>query len=280
MNRRDLLQRIVLGSSCVTIPLFGQPPSVRVLFFGNSHTYTHDVPTLFAALCNSTSMFTAMVDAVVDGGVSLKKLASDYPKTKALVTGAADGKPWDVLVLQEQSGQSCLGGLDAGVLADSTRAAHELIDLYKAANPNLVVILYQTWARHPREWTEGKAVVDVMGANAATMHRRMRDTHKLLLASCQEHVKGSKVKVIVSPVGDFWAAATKAHPEIDFYNPNDNNHASLKGAWMAALTILGSVAGRDAIVRASWHEGLSTEIAESLRKLLLDRPEVFREAGR
>lgn len=86
------------------------------------------------------------------------------------------------------------------------------------------------------------------------------------------------VRVQVSPVGDFWMEVLQLHPEIQLYS--DANHASPAGAWLAAYVLLGTIGGRAVIENAGWKGPIDEPTAVKLRRVVLDRPDIFHNAGK
>jgi hypothetical protein len=251
-----------------------------VAFLGNSHTYTHDVPGIFRAMLKSTGKIDPMVDSLTRPAAPLIEVVREERYFSSFVAEAPDGAPWDIVIAQEQSGHS------SGAASDETKRKefHEglisIIDGAKQRNPNLVVVLYQTWAWHQSVWDSGEANLAIMGKSHDEMHQRMRQSYALAANAAREHVKGTGVKVIVSPVGDFWTRLEKKQTAIDLHNPGDGNHASPAGAWLAAATLVGSCFGRDLLKDVKALDGITEDVSKQLREALLSQPEIFHNAGK
>ena len=69
----------------------------RVLFFGNSFTFYHDMPTMFAELAR-TSGHEVVVEVVAPGGQSLSGHAESTTTPERITSG-----DWDYVILQEHS---------------------------------------------------------------------------------------------------------------------------------------------------------------------------------
>lgn len=175
---------------------------LKVLFVGNSFTFTHDVPGLTRALARAAEAKPELiVDSHVVGGATLENHWND---------GAALAKirsaDWDVVILQEQSqrplkpfGRDTLFFPYARKFAEAIRAA------------GAIPLFYMTWARPdmapaPQQlWTDSYATVT-----------------KELTAEC-------------APVGVAFERFGRAFPGTAL-TTDGNGHPSPHGAYLAACT--------------------------------------------
>ena len=88
------------------------PPQVRILFLGNSYMATNGLPAMVGELLQSSKLLAPHIASYLLGSYKLEQHATDPNVLKLLKDGADDGKPWDVLVVQEQSIISSLAGID------------------------------------------------------------------------------------------------------------------------------------------------------------------------
>ncbi|MDZ4288820.1 MAG: twin-arginine translocation signal domain-containing protein [Prosthecobacter sp.] len=280
-SRRRFLQTLASGGiGLATTQGFCAPasaaeaPTVGILFFGNSHTYTQQVPMLFDKLCLSSGQFKPAIRSVTNGGVSLTELLDD-PRVLKTVT---DPHQWDVIVLQEQSAHAAAAATfkePADAYADAIR---RFTSLFRERNPNLLVVLYQTWPRNFAKWPEDAPNQALFGKSQADMHQRMRLANARAAQALSDHLKGTNVRVLVSPVGDFWMQVLRQHPEIPMYD--GENHASPAGAWLAAYVLLGTILGRTTLEKADWSGTADKATITKLRLLVLAHPEIFHQAGK
>ena len=113
----------------LTHQIEGDDP-LRVLWFGNSHTYVWDVPRLVVDLARASGQGAMEVEAVTEGGASL-------PMAMALPLAVeAMRKDWDVVILQE-------GSYITSFQPDQQRANIEAALAAFADPPR--AILYQNW---------------------------------------------------------------------------------------------------------------------------------------
>lgn len=175
---------------------------LKVLFVGNSFTFTNDIPGLTVALSRAAEAKPELVvDSHVVGGATLEQHWND---------GAARAKirstDWDIVVLQEQSqrplkafGRDALFYPYARKFADEVRAV------------GAIPLFYMTWARPDmpgvpqQQWTESYA-----------------DLTKELTAEC-------------APVGVAFERFKQAFPGTAL-TTDGNGHPSPHGAYLAACT--------------------------------------------
>ncbi len=189
-----------------TDPSFA-PGAVRVLFIGNSLTYTNDLPGMLVAVARQAGDSALAAHAVALANVSIED--HWYEGTaRALL----ERTRWEFVVLQQ--GPSSLPANQAN-LAQWTGAFAPLI---RAAGAEPV--LYMVWPAADR------ALLDF----------------PLVLESYREAARS--VGGIFAPAGDAWIAALAADPAVPLYGP-DGFHPSAAGTYVAALVLLGRLRGID-----------------------------------
>ena len=207
---------VLIAASCnrSTGPERAPNGSLRVLFIGNSLTYTHQLPAVLEAIADSAGGRRIHSGAVTFGGVSLE----DHWRLGDALE-AIDSRQWDIVVLQQ--GPSSLDANRAqlihwtGLFAARIRAA--------GAQP----ALYQVWPDESR----------------LDFFDRVLDSYRL----AAESVNGELL-----PVGSAWLAAWERDSMLPLYGP-DRFHPSPMAVYLAAITIYGelmdaAVSGLPAIV--------------------------------
>ena len=207
-----LTRRTMLGSlaGAVASPAPAKEP-LRVLFIGNSFTFEHDLPNLFADIVRQTGQ-DIHVDMIAQGGAHL----ADYLES-ASVREIYDAYRPDLIVLQDYS---------TVALGDATALrSHQAIKAFCELWPYASRLLFVTWPRR-----EGHSLYSQpnMPKSPAEMSR--------LTA---EHYKGAtdcgfweRNNVRVAPVGHAWILGTGLA-----LHRSDGYHASLTGAWLSALVL-------------------------------------------
>lgn len=202
-------QALALGAAALTTPALATT-SMRVLFIGNSFTFEHDLPLLFADIARQGG-HDVQVDMMAEGGAHL----ADYLQTQTADQIMATYQP-DLLILQDFStvalvpefAENSLRALTAFCRYSSTRK-----------------ILFETWPRR-----EGHRLYrqDGMPRTPAEMHNLVRTHYQ----SAQCPAPHERTSHRLAPVGQAWMLGIGLP-----LHRNDGYHASLTGAWLAALVL-------------------------------------------
>lgn len=225
-------------------PVLSAPPgAMRVLFVGNSHTYMHDVPELVRRLADdgATQIWRRVSTA---GGLDLSGHLD-----RGEVTRMLRQEPFDVVVVQPQ-------GVEAIWQPEAfTSALHAFEDEARAAGARIVV--WAMWARDPARDAYGIYQEPWGGRDVADQTRR-------LAASTRRAARSA----VVAPIGEAWLAAHEQLPELELHS--DGSHATLAGAYLAALVLDGILHDRPPDATSWCPEGLSADTASELRRIATD----------
>ncbi|HET7601128.1 MAG TPA: SGNH/GDSL hydrolase family protein [Gemmatimonadales bacterium] len=179
-------------------------PPLRVLFVGNSLTFTNDLPAIVAALADSAGR-AVTVRSVTASGINLDAHWRGGTARRLLAS-----EPWDVVVLQQ--GPSAMPASRAQLAAYARRFAAEI--RRAGARP----ALYMVWPSRRR-----LAQLD-----------EVRESYRLAARD---------VDGIFLPAGEAWRAAWRRDPSLPLYGP-DGRHPSATGSYLAALVIAGRLLDR------------------------------------
>lgn len=273
---RSLLAIAVMAS--------GPAPAATILFVGNSFTYGAN-----------SAVHRYRADHVTDlngegiGGVPALfqtfavQAGLDY--TVSLETGPGRGldwhwaarrgridRRWDHVVLQSYSTLDAARPGDPASLIDH---AGRLGAMFRRRNPHVDVRLASTWSRADQTYRpDGHWYGQPIAAMADDLRRGYDQA-------------GQAARMPVVPVGQAWTLAMArgvadpnpydgtAFGQVDLWSW-DQYHASTAGYYLAALTIFGSVTGRDPVTlgraeRAAADLGLSPDQAAALQRVARDR---------
>jgi hypothetical protein len=229
--------------------------AANILFVGNSFTFAAGTPimtykanTVTDLNRNGTGGVPALfksfaVQAGLDYDVFLETnpgVGIDWHLDHAL---DKIGRRWDTVVLQSYS------TLDSGKPGDPAtliRSVKRMAEFLKDKNPAVDVRLMSTWSRadqtyEPTGHWYGKPI-DAMANDVR--------------AAYDKAAAGSAIVKGVIPVGEAWGRAMRTgmadvNPydgidagKVNLWN-SDNYHASVYGYYLEALTIFGSITGRD-----------------------------------
>lgn len=235
----------LFGSASPDIDRVHDAPSedaVRVLFVGNSHVFTHDVPGLLSRLGESGER-GIWVEQQVVGGASL----ADH-RESGRAEQLIEAKRWDFVVLQEQSLRPFAdpdGYLrDLGYFAKLVRSNHS------------VPVIYATWARAP--WA---TIYKREGGLANPTQLRNGLNASFREAKRQNSVHGIRL----APVGPAWFDFRRRHPRTPLHS-QDGNHATLAGAYLAAAVFYRVTTGEPTANAEFVPDGLKPDIARRLRE--------------
>jgi hypothetical protein len=186
-------------------PAAAPPAAVRVLFIGNSLTYTNDMPAMVAAMPCFADGRAIQVEAVVGPDLSL----ADHFK-KGTARAALKQQRWDVVVMQQ--GPSALPASRKELLQSVSRFAPEI--RAAGAQPAMLMV-WPSWQR--REDFD----------NVTESYR---------LAS-------EAIDALQWPVGEAWRAAWRRDPGLPLYL-GDEVHPSPLGTYLGALVVCSALGGR------------------------------------
>ena len=197
---------LAVGAACGDEPT---PPGggadLRVLFLGNSLTYTNDLPQMLRQLAAEDGRSIETRDA------SQANFALEDHWQASLSRAALNDGPWDVVIMQQ--GPSSLPQNRAnlvtwtGVWAEAIRA------------DGAVPALYMVWPDASR-----LAFFDDV--------------------STSYQVAADSAGTALYPAGEAWRAAWARDSTLALYGPDDF-HPSVAGTYLAALTIYRGLTGRE-----------------------------------
>ena len=181
----------------------------RVLFIGNSLTYTNDLPGMLTAIAKSSGD-TIVTASVVAPGYAVIDHITPPTATDALARIA--GARWEYVVLQQ-------GPTSRPIDRDTlVLAAQRLEPAIRAAGGRTA--LYMVWP----------AMED--SANFDRVRLSFRQ------AACSSNG-------VFWPAGEAWRAAWRVDPTMPLYGP-DRFHPSALGTYLAALVMYERITGKDA----------------------------------
>lgn len=181
----------------------------RILFVGNSHTYTNDMPFIVKGMWEcATGDNTVSIAEVASLSVSLQ-----WHSEQAATRGNIRFGGWDYVVIQQVS--QPFSGVEA-LLREAGMLIDELI-VPSGARP----IAFLTWPRKDQPEKQ----------------------HELTLAYqelCRQHA------ALLAPVGIAWDITKRAWPQIELY-ALDGGHASIAGSYLTSLVFMRVLTDRDII---------------------------------
>lgn len=189
---------------------------LRVLFVGNSYTFSHDLPAVLSQIADASFPDHPITTRMVaEPGWTLEQHWQDRRALLEIRTG-----DWDHVVLQGHS----LGTVEARErLFEHARRFDAVIRESGAST-----VLFMTWAR--------------------------RDQPELLETIRPTYMElGHELGARVAPVGVAWQVATERRPDIHLWHV-DGSHPSPAGTYLAAAVFYGLLTGGATPVGAD-HDG-------------------------
>ena len=252
-------------------------PHVRILFLGNSYMATNGLPAIVGELMLSSKLLAPHIASYLLGNYNLTQHATDPNMAKLLQQGADDGKPWDVVVVQEQSLISSIAGVEPEAQQFMSDGLSKLVALARAVNPQVLVVDLQVWARHASLWAKKTPEALATGPSQDVAHARIRTANANAVKTALEKNPGANI--LISPVGDFWRLVEDLYPALSLY-AEDGTHPDMLGSMLTGLVIAGTIGGREVIEKTAWIGESPFDQVERVKKVLLDHPEVFKNAGK
>lgn len=276
------LRRLLLAVLIALVaPLHAQEQGaaeVRILFFGNSYTAFNKLPAMVGELLLSSGVFAPHIASSLQGSYTLERHTTNTEGLALLKKGADDGKPWDIVVVQEQSVVSAAAAVDEDARKLMEDALSKLVRLAREQNPKVLIIDFQVWARHEKLWKEKNADALLTGPSPAEARTRIHIANARSVKTALEGNPGAQI--LVSPVGDFWWLVHDLYPALSLYDA-DGSHADVLGTLLSAYVIVGTIGGRDILENLSWLPPDCPAVqAARVKKMVLDHPEVFKAAGK
>ncbi len=227
--------------------------TIRVLFIGNSYTYTNDLPLLLKKIASSDGK-TIITEQDTPGGCTLEGHWNSGVPQKLIKKGN-----WDYMVLQEHSQlpSEPLNGFNNKVLP----FVEKLNSLFKKQNQKGKTILYMTWGRKNGDSDRCGKCPDVCSYEGMDSLTRAR---YLIL--------GDKIESYISPVGAIWRYIRNKHPEIELYS-SDCSHPSINGSFAGALsfyTIITQKNPSKIVYNTSISPAITSMIKEAVEKIAYD----------
>ncbi len=223
--------------------------ALRILFIGNSYTFTHNIPQQLVEMARSDSANRThyMVQAVTKGGVGLPEMLS-MPEVQQLLA-APEG--WHYVVLQNQSFWAML----PDSVIETIKIAREYDKLIKQAGAR--TLLFTTWARKPgSQWYSNPETSFLK--NPDYMQKKFNE---------QTQMVADKLGAVAIPVGGYWAYVNNALPDIDLYSA-DGTHPGIAGSYLSAAVFYRYFSGRTLETVSYVPPGVSEDTAKRLRDVV------------
>lgn len=238
--------------TATSAPALAATPTIavaaRVLFIGNSLTFSNNLPETFAQLARSGG-HKVEVDMSAQGGWTL----SDHA-TSAMTLDKIEQQNWDFVVLQEQS---VIASIADKRSQQTYPAAHLLAARIRESTA--APVLFMTWAYrdHPHDFG----------------HRDFDDMQGELCSAYMDIA--SKLDAMVAPVGIAWQNGIAQDPQLGLWQ-TDGLHPTREGTYLSACVFY-AVIFQQSPEGLTYKAGLSEGRAQFLQAIagetVLESPE-------
>lgn len=204
----------------LSVFLFLQAQTPRVLFIGNSYTHVNDLPTLIYNVARSVGDDMEF-ESNTPGGSTFSQHCQNNSMSMI-----CQGN-WDFVVLQEQSQYPSFPL--SQVQAEVFPYAEALNDSIEKYNPCAETIFFMTWGRENGDPQWGP-ISTYQGMDDSLFVRYM------YMAEVND--------AVVAPVGRVWRYIRENYPSIQLYSA-DGSHPSFAGSYAAACTFYSVIFEKD-----------------------------------
>lgn len=217
-------------------PAAGENP--RILFVGNSHTYTNDLPVIFSEIAGAMG-HPADVQEITAGAYTLTQFADETDEVGSVVNQRLTDETWDFVILQENTNDAFSAAEEAML-----PAASSLDEKIRAAGGQTGILM--TWT--PKD---GAGIMD-------------REYVQSILAQNTIAVS-ERLDSLLIPGGVGFMRCLEQYPQIELWD-EDGMHPSLEGSYLAGC-IAYAVIFRESPAGCGYTAELDGETAAQLQEL-------------
>lgn len=217
-------------------PAAGETP--RILFAGNSHTFTNNLPDIFSELAAAMN-HPCDVQELTEGYYTLTQFADTSDELGAILDQKLTEETWDFVILQENTNDA-VTSLEETMLP----AAQTLDEKIRAAGGQTALLM--TWS--PKEGAGILSLNDVQTILTQNLIQVSETLNSLLI-----------------PGGAAFMRCLEQNPQIELWG-EDGMHPSLEGSYLAACTAY-AVLFQESPEGCTYTADLDAETAAQLQKL-------------
>jgi hypothetical protein len=224
--------------------------TTRVLFVGNSYTYTNDLPVIFKNLSASGGK-AVITDMSAPGGFSFEN-HFEYSETISKIRLGT----WNYVILQEQSQMPVIPYYRFNSTYPFAIRLDSIIKSY-----GQTTVFFVTWGRE----SGGEQCINLYCSPVFVNYFHMQDS----LTSSYRMISDS-TGALLAPAGEAWRTAKTLIPSIDLWD-TDGSHPSLKGSYLSACLFYKKLFNQSP-VGLSYTAGLSPDDALFLQNCAAQTP--------
>lgn len=239
------MKKIVASIFCQLVLIGLTVAQTKILFLGNSFTYTYDVPGLFQGLANAAGI-PVLIDQNTQAGMAVANEQVTGHINSSVSQNKITSQQWDYIVVQDNQGNYVN---NVGVIPSACGNANvTLYNQIKANNPCTRIIYFAGWG------PEGGVF---SGDNTTSCINRIYGNTIFL--------NDAAMNEIVSPIGKAWISSLSQLPSVDLFHA-DNVHPSLAGSYLTAATLFVSIFKQNPC-SLNYTGGVSSSTAQTMRNI-------------
>lgn len=219
----------------------------KVLFIGNSFTYTENMPNMVQQLANSMGD-TLIFDQNTPGGYTFQNHSTD-----ATTIAKIFSQHWDIVVLQEQSQIPAFS--PAQVQTDCFPYAFKLDSMVHANYACSQTMFLMTWGYKIGDTSNCAFYAPI--CTYAGMQESLRESYMQM---------GLNYSASVAPVGMAWKMTRDTFPAFELYNA-DQKHPSIYGAYLEACVMYASIFHKNPIHSSYYNSAIPVADAQQLQRM-------------
>jgi len=208
---------------------------LKVLFIGNSYTYTNSLPTIFQEIAVNAGHPRPMVESDVPGGYTFAEHLTSST-TRSMIFN----QTWDVVVMQEQSEIPAMAQSDPAVNESFIKSFDGLYELVEESSPAAQVVLFETWARNAELWANATSSLMLHGKDPNDMTQRLKAGYE---EAAQSLLTQGGYPVEIARVGELWNINYNSDTPVELHE-SDGSHPNFAGSYLAALDIYATIYGQ------------------------------------
>ncbi|MEI8278360.1 MAG: PKD domain-containing protein [Bacteroidota bacterium] len=219
----------------------------KVLFIGNSFTYTENMPNMVLQLATSMGD-TLIYDQNTPSGYTFQNHSTD-----ATTIAKIFSQQWDVVVLQEQSQIPAFS--QAQVDTQCYPYAFKLDSMVHANRACSQSMFLMTWGYKNGDPTNCASYPPI--CTYAGMQESLRESYMQMALN---------YNALVAPVGMAWKMTRDTFPTFELYNA-DQIHPSVYGAYLEACVVYASIFHKNPIYSSYYNTALPVPDAQQLQRM-------------
>lgn len=222
------------------LSISGYCQTKKVLYVGNSYTYTNDLPNMIEQIALSEGK-KVLTTKFLQGGATFYMHAHNEQLKNTITNGG-----YDIMVLQ---GQSQEVAFPASQFAFAVYPDAKFLDsLFKAHNPNGKVIFFMTWGRENGD------------ADNCQYYEPFCSYQSMSEELCKNYTQMAEdFSSDIAPIGKAWLYTKDNYPSYFNLFSSDGSHPSVQGSYLSACVLYTKIFNKE--INSNYLSSLSEQTA-------------------